>query len=63
MRHFIPIQLAFMKADKEQSGYTSVKKFIKRLHAFNINLKPNVLKFLIVTMFEKKNPDEHIDFD
>jgi len=63
MRHFVPIQLAFLKADKKYSGFTTVKKFIKRLHAFNINLKANVLKFLIMTMYEKTRSDDLIDFD
>lgn len=55
--------MAFIKSDREQTGFTTVKKLVKRLHAFNILLDKTVLNFLLVSLYEKKNSDDKINFE
>jgi len=36
MRHFIPIQSTFLKADHQLAGYINVKEFIENMQGVNV---------------------------
>ena len=61
MRHFIPIQSTFLKADHQLAGYINVKEFIENMQGVNVQFSNQMLKFLIVAMYEKNDPNEKID--
>jgi len=63
LTYFMPLQMAFIKADKNQNGMVTVKKLIKRLHAFDTTLPAAALKFFLTVMYQKKDEEEQIDLD
>ena len=62
VRHFLPIKLAFLKADEKLSGHTSVKKLIENLSENKVNYPQSMLKFFIIVMYEKNKSSDQIDF-
>ena len=63
MRHFISIQKSFIKADHKLAGFISVKQLIQNLKDINVSLTNQMLKFLIVAMYEKNTSDEELDLN